>query len=246
MSTRVSYPVKRGERRALARKRIFSPSIRAILLDCNGIIIDDEPIHLRLFQQVLREEGLPLSRKEYFERYLALDDKSCFRDVLRRYRRPATAGIVRGLIARKARYYKKAIVNEVRIFPGVKSFIRRCAKDFPLAVVSGALRHEIEWVLKYAGIRKLFRVIVSARDVKAGKPDPECYLKGFKALRRLPRFRAEALKASECAAIEDSVHGVQAAKAAGMKCVAVTNSYSRSRLKEADLVVKSLRDIIKL
>ena len=61
--------------------------LRALLLDCNGILIDYEPIHLRLFQKVLKEEGIPLTRAEYFKRYLAMDDRGCFREALRRHGR---------------------------------------------------------------------------------------------------------------------------------------------------------------
>ena len=203
---------------------------RAILLDCNGVIIDDEPIHLRLFQKVLREEGIPLSRKEYFRLYLAMDDRSCFLHALKRHGKSHSPAIVRGLIRRKAAYYRKTIGKEARIFPGVVAFVKRQAKLRTLAVVSGALRREIEWI----------SAIISAEDVKEGKPDPECYRKGLAALNRLPRFRSNPLKARECLAVEDSIHGVQAAKKAGMLCAAVTNSYSRNTLRRADLVVTRL------
>lgn len=214
--------------------------IRAILLDCNGVIIDDEPIHLRLFQKVLKEEGIRLTRKEYFKRYLAMDDRSCFKDALKRHGKPFSETILKNLIERKAAYYKKTIGREARIFPGVKTFVKGHAKHLPLAVVSGALRREIYWILKRAGIRLYISSIVSAEDVKNGKPSPECYRKGLAALNRLPRFRHCPLKARECLAVEDSIHGVEAAKRAGMKTLAVTNSYSRGQLSRAHIVVSTL------
>ena len=217
--------------------------LRAILLDCNGIIIDDEPIHLRLFQKVLKEEGIRLTRKEYFKRYLAMDDKSCFADALKRHGKPATPATLKDLIERKAAYYKRTIGREARIFPGLKDFVKSHAKDFTLAVVSGALRREIDWILKKAGIQRYLSAIVSAEDVKNGKPNPECYRKGMAKLNRLPKFRSTPLRAGECLAVEDSIHGVTSARRAGMSALAVTNSYSRNRLRHANLVVRTLRGL---
>ncbi len=219
--------------------------IRAVLFDCNGVIADDEPVHLKLFQKVLKEEGIPLTVKEYFKRYLAMDDKSCFIDVLKRYKRPVNKRIIQELIERKAAYYEETIQDEIRIFPGVEKLAKALSKNCALAVVSGALRHEINWILKYAGIGRNFSKIISAENVTHGKPHPECYRKGLKALNQLPKFRKNPLKAGECAAIEDSVHGIQAAKGAGMRCIAVTNSYSKEKLFEADHIVKDLSDLLR-
>ena len=214
--------------------------IRAILFDCNGVIADDEPIHLRLFQKVLKEEGIALTREEYFKKYLAMDDRSCFTDVLKAQGLPHSPKRVRSLIARKADYYKEVIQTELKIFPGVKSFVRRHQGRYTMAVVSGALRHEIDLILKRGGIFPAFQAIVSSEDVKSGKPDPECYLRGFKLLNRLPIFKKNPLKSGQCLAIEDSVHGVESALEAGMKCLAVTNSYSKKDLHRADAVVATL------
>lgn len=218
--------------------------IRAILFDCNGVIVDDEPIHLKLFQKVLAEEGIPLTRKQYFEKYLALDDRSCFHDVLQLHGRPLSAKIVRDLVRRKAIYYSKTIQKEAKIFPGVKSFVAHHRQNYPMAVISGALMSEIRWILAHAGIRNAFSVIVSSEHVRRGKPDPQCYRLGLQKLGRLPEFRKTRLIPSQCLAIEDSIHGVQAAQSAGMKCLAVTNSYSRQELSHADWVVKSLSGVL--
>lgn len=217
--------------------------IRAILFDCNGIIADDEPIHMRLFQQVLKEEGVILTRKEYFEKYLAMDDKTCFREALAAGGKKPAKAYVRSLIRRKAEYYKKVIGKELKIFEGVQAFVKEHRKDYPMVVVSGALRHEIELILKRGKIDKAFRGIVSSEDVKMGKPDSECYRKGFAMLKRLPQFKKAPLKPSECVAIEDSIHGVESAQGAGLKCIAVTNSYSKGELAHADAVVRSLRGV---
>lgn len=217
--------------------------IRAILFDCNGVISDDEMIHLKLFQKVLKEEGISLSKKEYFKKYLAMDDRSCFSEALKSHHLDFSEKHIKELILRKAIYYQQTIRREFRIFPGVKSFIKRHQRQCALAVVSGALRSEIDWILKKAGIRSAFSVIVSSEDVKKGKPNPESYVLGLKLLNRLPRFKKNPLKAQECLAIEDAVHGIDATHGAGMKCLAVTTSYSRKDLYKADCVVKNLAGV---
>ncbi len=217
--------------------------IRAILFDCNGIIADDEPIHMRLFQKVLKEEGVTLTKEEYFKKYLAMDDKACFREALKAGGKKPAKSYVRSLIARKAKYYKSVIKKELKIFEGVRSFVKHHHGKYPMIVVSGALRHEIQLILKRGKINRYFRGIVSSEDVKNGKPDAECYKKGLALLKRLPAFKKKPLQPSECVAIEDSIHGVESAQAAGMKCVAVTNSYSKAKLAHADLVVRSLKGL---
>lgn len=217
--------------------------IRAILFDCNGIIADDEPIHLELFQKVLREEGIVLTKKQYFQKYLAMDDKACFTHALKAHRQDASPARVKALIARKAGYYQKTIRTRLKIFPGVKSFVKAHRKDYHLAVVSGALRREIFMILKRAGIRRYFPVIVASEDVKNGKPDPACYRLGLARLNKLAGLKKNPLKAGECLAIEDSIHGVESARKAGMKCLAVTNSYARLDLHRADAVKHSLEGV---
>lgn len=216
---------------------------RAVIFDCNGIIVNDEPIHLKLFQKVLREEGIILTRKEYFKKYLAMDDRSCFKDVLESHCLLSSKNRVQELIRRKAAYYKETIKKEFIIFPGVKSFVKKHQKRYVLAIVSGALRSEIDWILRKAGIFSAFSVIVSAEDVRNGKPSPECYLTALKYLNRMPEFRGDSLKAGQCLAIEDSIHGVESAQKAGMKCMAITNSYSAKELSKADSVKKSLSGV---
>jgi HAD superfamily hydrolase (TIGR01509 family) len=217
--------------------------IRAILFDCNGIIIDDEPIHLRLFQKVLQEEGISLSPQEYYQKYLALDDRSCYKEVLREHQRVATDSYIQKLIRKKAHYYQKVIAEELRIFPGVQSFVKKHQKHYMLGVVSGALRHEIDLILERAGIISAYSVIVSTEDVQMGKPNPEGYLLAWEKLNTLPKFKNHPLKAQECLVIEDSIHGIEAAHHAGMKCLAVTNSYPKEKLTHADCVVDTLEGL---
>lgn len=217
--------------------------LKAIIFDFNGVIVDDEPLHLELFRKVLLEEGLFLSDEDYHEKYLGYDDRACFIEVLCDNSRTPDAAddlFIQELIDRKAEYYRQAIQERMLLFPGVVDLVRRSAAEFPLAIASGALKSEIEWVLEQGEMRDYFHVIVAAEDVSACKPDPEGY---NKALEMLNAALITELQPQECLVIEDSVAGVEAAKAAGMRCLAVTNSYKAEELRAADKVVNSLAEV---
>ncbi len=219
----------------------MTSDLRAVIFDFNGVIVDDEPLHFELFQRVMTEEGLSLSEETYHEKYLGYDDRGCFTAALTDAGREEQAGDahhLNQLIARKAAYYLDAIKERYLLFPGVVELVRRLAGRFPLAIASGALRDEIELVLNRAEIRDCFRVIIAAEDVSACKPDPEGYLKALASLNSLGPHK----QPNECLVIEDSIAGVEAAKRAGMRCLAVTNSYAAEELKEADWIVSSLVD----
>src|SRR5215467_7174729 len=151
--------------------------VRAVIFDFNGIIVDDEPIHFKLFQRVLGEEGIVLTETDYYARYLGFDDRGAFNAGYRENNRSLGEPKLAELIARKAGYYQQAIRNQVAIFPGVQALIAGLAPQLPLAVASGALRAEIETILTTAGLIQYFTAIVAAEDVTRGKPEPEIFLK---------------------------------------------------------------------
>jgi HAD superfamily hydrolase (TIGR01509 family) len=216
--------------------------LRAVIFDFNGIIVDDEPIHFRLFQKVLGEEGILLTEEVYYARYLGFDDRGAFAAGFRDNQRPLDDFKLKELIERKAFYYQDAIRNHVAIFPGVQSLVLNLAQTLPLAVASGALRDEIETILKTAELLKYFSAIVSAEDVSQGKPEPEIFLKALAALNGQGQ-NGEAIRAGECLVIEDSKEGIRGARRAGMKCLAVTNSHTAELLGDADAVVASLEEV---
>jgi beta-phosphoglucomutase len=211
--------------------------LRAVIFDCDGTIADNEPLHLRMFQEVLSEEGIVFTEKEYYAKYLGMDDKDCFTTVLMAYERTVNDEILDDLIQRKARLYEVAIRRDLKLYPGIVEFIRSAHRCYRLAVASGALRHEIRIILETAELADCFQVIVAAEDVRAGKPDPEGFRKALEGMNTHPPLPDQPILAAECLVIEDSFAGVEAARAAGMKCLATTHTYSRSVLKDADHIV---------
>ncbi len=217
--------------------------LRAVIFDFDGVVADNEPVHFAMFQRILGELGIFLSKEEYYSTYLGYDDKGCFAAVLAAHGRPAPKATIDDLVGRKARVYLDDIKQHLVIFPGVREFIREAATRYRMAIASGALRHEIEFILDQAGIRKEFEHITSSEDVAHGKPDPEGFLHALASLNRTVPSAQRQLSADECLAIEDSVPGIQAAHAAGMKVLAVANTHAIQDLHEADAATTSLADV---
>lgn len=227
--------------------------LKAIIFDCDGVIVNSEPLHLKTFQKVLAGEGIALTKAEYDQSYLAMDDKGCFEAVLSAYNLPTDKATLKRLIHQKMALYKTLSEQELNIYPGVSDLVAKLQGKYRLAIASGAFRGEIKFALDCAGIRLAFPVIVSAQDVKQGKPNPEAFLKALAKLNELYYSSTAPTRAvispghvapHECVVIEDSVHGIMAAVSAGMKSVAVTNSYSRETLLPfADYIVDSLNEL---
>lgn len=219
--------------------------LRAVLFDFNGVLVDDEPIHLELFQKVLAEEGLALTAEDYYSRCLGLDDRSCFEAVLAAAGEPATVPRLMRLIARKASYYQERIRREGYSFPpGVARLVEDLAgRGRMLGVVSGALREEVEGALRQSNLLDRFKVIVTVEDVAESKPSPEGYQRALEALNSLPPLPERLIHPHEVLAVEDSPPGLAAAAEAGMATLGVVHAYSRDRLRMADAVVEGPHEL---
>jgi beta-phosphoglucomutase len=215
--------------------------LRAIIFDMDGVICDSEPLHMQAFQHVLKELGIVLTDEDYYDKYLACDDRGCFRAVLKVSGQPVPDGeALQKLIDRKARYFDEQMKEHLIIYPGAESFVKKLGDKYPLALASGARRLEVEFVLKKAKIRGLFTAVVSADDVTEGKPHPESFLKALTILNERRLVDTPEIQPAQCLVIEDSIHGLAAAKAAGMKSAAVTTSYKAEQLSAASTIIESL------
>ncbi len=212
-------------------------ALQAIILDFDGVIANSEPLHLTAFQATLAEDGIELSAEDYYQRYLGFDDVGLIEAVARdRGLALAPAGVVK-LVERKGRRMQALMHDGAVLFPGAAEFIRGCASVVPLAVASGALRHEIAEILDAAGLTPCFKTIVAAGDTPESKPSPEPYRLAFAQLRAQTGVD---LDPRRCVAVEDSRWGLASAQGAGLRCVGVTNSYPADALPLAELIVEGL------
>jgi beta-phosphoglucomutase len=210
--------------------------LKAIIFDFDGVLADTEPLHFRMFQQVLHEEGIPLGEDEYYQKYVGFDDRDCFHAILAEQGCSTSPETIRRLVAQKAAMMLDHLKATPVVYPGIKEFVKSSASRYRLAIVSGALRQEIELILQTAGMRTDFEHLTSAEDVRNGKPDPEGYLHALRSLNR----NAPVL-APECLVIEDTLFGIQAAHAAGMRCLAVSTTLPADQLAGADAIASTLK-----
>ena len=212
----------------------------ATIFDYNGVLVDDEVVHLEAFRDVLSPLGITLSEKDYWEKYLGFDDAGAFRAILEDNERGVTDAEIDALIEAKRPRYLARARGTLRGFPGAAELVRRRAASGPVVIVSGALRDEIAMGLSVLDVASAVSAVVSAEDTEHSKPHPEGYLRGIGVLSRLVGARA-----TRAVVVEDSIAGVEAAKAAKLTCVAVTHSYGRAELERAgaDLVVERLDEI---
>jgi HAD superfamily hydrolase (TIGR01509 family) len=217
--------------------------LRAIIFDFDGILVDSEPLIMKLIQEMAAREGWPLCDEEYYRDYLALDDRGIIEHLWRSHGRSISPARRDELLAWKAHAYEKIIHDGLPPVPGAVEFVLSAAQRFPLAIASGSLQAEIEHLLHKLGLREKFAVLATAEDCERSKPDPELYLKALSRLRELPQLHEPRLEASECLAIEDAPFGVVAAQAAGMKCLALAHSRPQSELQHADWVARQFADV---
>jgi len=225
--------------RATNRHRCRSrPLMTATIFDFNGVLVDDESVHLAAFRDVVQPLGITIDDATYEERYLGFDDAGAFRAILTDAGRSPTGEEVTRLVEAKKPVYMARIGEGLVVFEGAREIVRRRAELGVVGIVSGALRHEIEHALGIMGVRELVAFVVSAEDAPRCKPDPQGYFLGLRALGEQLRVGAE----DGVVVIEDSVAGIEAAKAAGIRCAAVAHSYPASRLHAAgaDVVVEKL------
>ncbi len=207
--------------------------IRAILFDLDGLMFDSEPHSLASWEAVLKERGVTLDQLT-IDSILGLRIDATARTLIDRYHLPDT---VQGLSDAKTEYQIAHLDGHVPPMPGLIELLGEIDRRGLLkAIASSGIRRYVEAVLRVNGLLDRFSVIVTGDQVAHGKPAPDVFLAAARALNVEPR---------DCLVLEDAPAGVQAAKAAGMTCIAVPDhGVAQLDLSQADKVVASLHDVL--
>jgi len=210
--------------------------LNAVIFDFDGVIVDSEPLHYQALQAVLHPLGKGFSWEEYRRIYIGFDDRDIFKKAFENEKDFESPGLLQQLIADKAKAFHRYVSDrEITALPGAIELINSFPGSFPIALCSGGLKRDIFPIIRMLGIESAFSTIVTAEDTGKSKPDPAPYLLAIKNL--------ELVDPSTAVAVEDTLAGITSAKGAGLRVLAVTNSFASEYLLEADAVTDSLERI---
>lgn len=207
--------------------------IKAILFDMNGVIIDDEHIHEKAFQETVKKFNVNLSHEDYLEYCAGKTDRKGYTDIAEKFNIKLP---IDDLLKEKSQMYLRLFPENTIAYDGVIDLIKKLSKIYILALTSSSSRLEVDLIVKEFDIKDNFIITISGDDIQNGKPNPEPYIKTAKMLQ---------VKSSECAVIEDSSSGIRSAKDAGCYCIAITTTHDKSALKDADIIVDRFEEIDK-
>lgn len=206
--------------------------IDAVIFDLDGLLVDTENMGIDILDKVIRRYSIKISAQDR-DRFVGCRDADYYDWICTKRKIKYSAQL---LFSKHTELYNKKIQKSVPLLPYAQDAVRHFGDIYKSGLVSGSLSRQIRTILQQIGLSRAFDVIVSAEDVKFGKPSPEGFLLAAKMLRTLP---------SRCLVFEDSTHGIKAAKDAHMKCIAVTvGSCGRQNLSQADVVIKNFGEIL--
>jgi HAD superfamily hydrolase (TIGR01509 family) len=204
--------------------------IKAVIFDMDGTIADSEKIAQKVTREFFKKRGIVLTREE--EKIMfGLNWKDLVKEILNSRRHEYKQSIKNTLKERYVRTMRK----EVKALPGVYDLLEEISKNLKIGLATNSRHREVDIIFDKLGFHEYFHLKLARDHVKKGKPDPEIYLKAAGIFK---------VKPSECVVFEDSIIGLKAAKLAGMKTVAIVNTYTREELEpEGDLIIECYRDI---
>ena len=201
---------------------------RALIWDLDGVIADTAPFHFLAWQRVAQDRGIAFTETEFRQTFGKRNPEI----IAEKFGPDIPPQDMESLAIRKEELFRRIAKQSIKPFPGVLNLMLALrAATWKMAIVSSTPVENIRLIIQSLDIAGLFDTIVADKDVSRGKPDPEGFLLAADRLQAAP---------ANCVVIEDAIAGVQAARHAGMKCVAVTNTHPAERLSEADRVVDSL------
>jgi HAD superfamily hydrolase (TIGR01509 family) len=203
--------------------------LAAAIFDMDGVLVDSNPFHVQKWVDLLRKHHIPFRPEDLPGQVLGHRNDTAFRLF---FGPRLTEGQRSQLSEELEDTFRKAFAPHARPLPGLTELIQEChGAEIPMAVASSAMAKNVEFVVDALGYRPYFRCLVTGDEVVRPKPDPEIYLRTAHKL---------GVEPAGCVAFEDSFVGIEAAKRAGMKCVAIASTFPAAELRQqtqADLIV---------
>lgn len=200
---------------------------RGVLWDLDGVLVDTGELHFQAWSEALPEFGLEMTR-EFFAGTFGMNNAGVLTELLGH---PPEPDRLAEISEYKERLFREAVRGNVTALPGVRTWLERLAAEgVPQAIATSAPPENIDVMVDGAGLRAYFDAIVSGFEMPA-KPDPAVFLEAAHRIGVSPE---------RCVVVEDAIAGVEAAKRAGMRCIAVTTTNPAEALQDADIVVDRL------
>ncbi len=206
--------------------------LRLVIFDMDGLMVDSEGAQRIAMNTALTPASVSIGEAEW-RGMVGRRAVELLADLRERYHITVT---VEELLDAKNQAYSISIQSHVTPMPGLYELVEKCKQaGSTMAVASSSVLNDVQAIVQALKLEGAFSTLVSGDDVSRGKPDPEIFLETARRMNIKPRY---------CVVLEDTAHGVQAAKRAGMLCVAIPNSFTEGQdFSQADLMVKSLTDL---
>lgn len=204
----------------------------AVIFDLDGTLIDNNAFHLKAWKQYLKNIGREVTEEEYREYFNGRTNKDVVEYI---HQRPMTTEEAAPYFLAKEQLYRELYQPFIKPVEGLIPFLEELEHHhIPMAIATSGITVNINFMFEHIPLKRFFKTVIHSAHIKKGKPSPEIFLKAAEELHVNP---------SNCIVFEDAIVGLEAAKAAGMKVIALTTTHTPEELKGADKVIKDYTEI---
>ena len=202
----------------------------AVLFDLDGVLIDSKEFHYKAWKKFWDRRGIKHTKKDFMKSF-GMPNTEIFKEYFGKINEEA----IHKMSEEKEESYRQAAKGKLKVYPGSRKLLISLRKShFKVALATSSPKSNIPFIMKETKFKGLFHAIINGSDIKKGKPNPEIFLKAAKKLKVMPKH---------CLVVEDSNHGLLAAKQARMRSIGVATSMKKSKIKYANLVIKDVSKI---
>jgi len=206
--------------------------LQGVVFDMNGVIIDDERIHQQSWRYFCRKYGFKLTEDEFKNKVFGRTEADTLAYL---FKSKLSDNQVSQYSNERISTIIQVVKDTVKIATGLKQFLQELHdQSIPLAIATSSRKPYTDFIIDFLEIRPFFKSIITAEDIKKGKPDPEIYLLAAHRLSVSPK---------NCLAFEDSLSGIKSAKRAGMKVIGIATTHRPEELTSANMVINSFQEV---